>query len=75
MCSVDSIPEISLQLMKRIKGDFMERIITPEVVDGFRVQISLSLCKQPKLPSVAAGKLGTRSDLTTLTSVLDNQGG
>ena len=33
MCSVDSIPEISLQQMKLIKADFMEKIITPELVD------------------------------------------
>ena len=34
MCSVDSIPEISLQQMKLIKSDFMEKIITPEIIEN-----------------------------------------
>jgi len=30
---MDTIPDVSLGQMKIIKGDFIERIITPEVID------------------------------------------
>jgi len=33
MCQMDTIPDVSLGQMKIIKGDFIERIITPEVID------------------------------------------
>lgn len=30
---MDSIPEISLSQMKVIKGEFMEKIVTPDIMD------------------------------------------
>jgi hypothetical protein len=34
MCQVDSIPEISLSQMKLVKGEFIEKIITWEIIDN-----------------------------------------
>jgi hypothetical protein len=34
MCQMDSIPDISLAMMKVVKGEFIEKIITPDVIDS-----------------------------------------
>ena len=34
MCQMDTIPDISLGQMKIIKGEFMEKIITQEVIEN-----------------------------------------
>ena len=33
MCQMDSIPDVSLSQMKLIKGEFIEKIITPDITD------------------------------------------
>ena len=34
MCQMDSIPDISLSQMKLVKGEFIDRLISPEVIDS-----------------------------------------
>lgn len=34
-CQMETIPDISLQQMKIVKSDFIERVVTPEVTDSF----------------------------------------
>jgi len=34
MCQMDSIPDVSLSQMKVIKGEFIEKIISAEVIDS-----------------------------------------
>ena len=34
-CQMDTIPDISLQQMKVVKSEFIERVVNPEVTDSF----------------------------------------
>jgi hypothetical protein len=34
-CQMDTIPDISLQQMKTVKSDFIERVVTSDVTDNF----------------------------------------